>query len=287
MGSAAAISLAGQVAVVTGGGRGLGQVTAKALADAGAAVGVVARSADEIAATAARIQDRGGRAEAVTVDVVDEQSVRRAFERIRGDLGEIDLLVNNAGRNTTFGPVWRVDADRWWGDVAVNLLGPFLCSAAVLPSMVGRGQGRIVNVVSGTAGRPVPYNSGYAASKAAAVRLTDCLAAETAGYGVHVFALEPGSVRIGMSADIIKNPEAARWLGPVLGPALEALPDVPASATGDAVVFLASGRADALSGRWVDAADDLAAIASWADEVADADLFQLRRRKLAEHPLPD
>ncbi|GAA4983593.1 SDR family NAD(P)-dependent oxidoreductase [Actinopolymorpha pittospori] len=273
MGSAASISLAGQV-------------TATALADAGAAVGVVARSADEIAATAARIQDRGGRAEAITVDVVDEQSVRRAFERIRGDLGEIDLLVNNAGRNTTFGPVWRVDADRWWGDVAVNLLGPFLCSAAVLPSMVGRGQGRIVNVVSGTAGRPFPYNSGYAASKAAAVRLTDCLAAETAGYGVHVFALEPGSVRIGMSADISKNPEAARWLGPVLGRALETLPDVPASATGAAVVFLASGRADALSGRWVDAADDLAEIARRTDEVADADLFQLRRRKRPGHPLP-
>lgn len=278
MASADPISLAGQVAVVTGGGRAIGEVTATALADAGAAVGVVARSADEIAATAARIQDKGGRAAAVTADVADERSVRRAFDRIRDALGEIDLLVNNAGRNTTFGPVWRVDADRWWDDVAVNLLGPFLCSAAVLPSMVGRGSGRIVNVVSGTAGRPFPYNSAYAASKAAAVRLTDCLAAETAGYGVSVFALEPGPVRIGMSADIAKDPEAARWLGPVL----EDLPHVPASATGDAVVFLASGRADALSGRWMDATDDLTEIARRADEIADADLFQLRRRKLPD-----
>jgi NAD(P)-dependent dehydrogenase (short-subunit alcohol dehydrogenase family) len=270
-------ALAGEVAMVTGGGRGIGRAIALALAEAGAAVAVLARTRGEIDDVAGEISAVGGTAVAIAAEVTDAEDVRRAAEQARGHLGEIDLLVNNAGRNTVFGPLWQVDAGDWWADVTVNLLGPFRCCAAVLPAMVERGRGRIVNIASGTAGRPFPHNSAYAASKAALVRLTDCLSAETAEHGISVFALGPGTVRTRISTGLERSAEGRRWLGA----AIEQLRFIPAEVPAAAVVFLASGRADALSGRWIDSTDDLAAIAERAGEVRDGDLFQLRRRKLS------
>jgi short chain dehydrogenase/Enoyl-CoA hydratase/isomerase len=195
---------------------------------------------------------------------------------VQARFGHIDLLVNNAGANTVFGPAWEVDPDAWWGDVRVNLLGPFLCSAAVLPEMVAHRRGRIVNIASGTAGRAFPNNSAYAASKAALVRLTDCLAAETAPYGVSVFALGPGTVRSAMSLGLERSAAGRRWLGDAIG----ALRFIPAEVPAAAVVLLASGQADSLSGRWLDAADDIRGVALRAADVRAGDLFQLRRTKL-------
>jgi NAD(P)-dependent dehydrogenase (short-subunit alcohol dehydrogenase family) len=195
---------------------------------------------------------------------------------VTGRFGRIDLLVNNAGANAVFGPAWEVDPDAWWADVRVNLLGPFLCSAAVLPAMIARGCGRIVNLASGAAGRAFPDNSAYAASKAALVRLTDCLAAETSPHGVLVFALGPGTVRSEMSLGLERSADGRRWLGDVIA----ALRFVPAEVPAAAVVLLASGQADELSGRWLDAADDIRGIAAQAEDVRTRELFQLRRAKL-------
>jgi len=270
------IDLRGQVALVTGAGRGIGRATARALADAGAKVGVLSRSRDQVAETAALITDTGGQALAVTADVTDRETVRASVQAVIGRFGRIDLLVNNAGANAAFGPAWEVDPDAWWADVRVNLLGPFLCSAAVLPTMVARGCGRIVNIASGTAGRAFPNNTAYAASKAALVRLTDCLAAETAPHGVSVFALGPGNVRSEMSLGLERSAAGRRWLGD----AVAALRFVPAELPAAAVVLLASGQADGLSGRWLDAADDIRGIAAQAEDVRTRELFQLRRTKL-------
>ena len=171
----------GQVAAVTGAGRGIGRATALALAGQGAAVAVMARSGDEIAATAAAIQADQGRALAVCVDITDAEAVRSAFARVTEEFGEVDLLVNNAGRNTVFGPVQDVDPARWWGDITTNLLGPVHCTAAVLPAMRRRSRGRVINVVSPVAGRANPNNSAYGCAKAALVSFTESVAAETAG----------------------------------------------------------------------------------------------------------
>jgi NAD(P)-dependent dehydrogenase (short-subunit alcohol dehydrogenase family) len=159
------IDLRGQVALVTGAGRGIGRATARALADAGAEVAVLSRSADQVAETVALITEAGGQALALTADVTDRETVRASVQAVIGRFGRIDLLVNNAGANAVFGPAWEVDPDAWWADVRVNLLGPFLCSAAVLPAMIARGCGRIVNLASGAAGRAFPNNSAYAASQ--------------------------------------------------------------------------------------------------------------------------
>lgn len=261
---------------MTGAGRGIGRAIARALAAAGAEVAVLSRSADQVAETATVITSAGGHALALPADVTDREAVSASVQAVLDRFGRIDLLVNNAGANTVFGPAWEVDPDAWWADVRVNLLGPFLCSAAVLPAMVARRRGRIVNIASGTAGRAFPNNSAYAASKAALVRLTDCLSAEAAPHGISVFALGPGTVRSAMSLGLERSAAGRRWLAD----AIAALRFVPAEVSAAAVVLLASGLADELSGRWLDAADDIPGIAAQAADVRARDLFQLRRAKL-------
>jgi NAD(P)-dependent dehydrogenase (short-subunit alcohol dehydrogenase family) len=259
-------SLAGRVAMVTGAGRGIGRAVALALADHGALVAALARSSTGIDTTVGAIEEAGGRAIAVRCDVVDPDAVRAAVEHITDELGPVDVLVNNAGSNVVFGPLWEVDLDQWWRDVTINLRGPALCAAAVLPEMIARGRGCIVNIASGSATRAFPYNSSYAAAKAALVRFSDSLAAETAAHGVSVFALNPGTVETDMCQGRIDSPAGQRWMPDVIG----VLPEhyVPASVPADAVVFLAEGRADSLNGHWFEAGEDLEAL------VADAELIR-------------
>jgi NAD(P)-dependent dehydrogenase (short-subunit alcohol dehydrogenase family) len=271
------MELRGQVAAVTGAGRGIGQAAALALAAEGAAVAVLARSPDEIAETAAMIRGRHGVAVAVPVDVTDAKAVEAAFAQVARELGEVDLLVNNAGKNTVFGPAGEVDPGRWWDDVTTNLLGPMLCTSAVLPGMLRRGQGRIVNVVSVVAGRSNPNNSSYGCAKTALVSFTESVAAETAGTGVTVFAFAPGPIRTRLMHDIAEDPSGARYLGGVLSKITYLPPEVPAQA----IVKLAAGRADVLSGRYLDSLDDLVSLADRADEILVGDLCQLRIRKPA------
>ena len=182
------VDLSGQVALVTGGGRGLGPVIARELAAAGAAVAVMARSENELANTVATIVAAGGRAIAVRADVTDRAAVDAAVQEAERGLGPVDLLVNNAAQARALGEVWQVDPEEWWRDVEVNVRGPFLCARAVLPGMVTRQRGRIINVTSGAGARPGPGMSGYAVSKAGLMRLSDSLAAEVAGSGVSVFS---------------------------------------------------------------------------------------------------
>jgi NAD(P)-dependent dehydrogenase (short-subunit alcohol dehydrogenase family) len=266
-------TLDGMVALVTGGGRGIGRATAQALAAAGAQVAVASRSEVEVREVARAISAAGGVALAVPMDVTDRSAVDACVAKVTAELGDIDLLVNNAGSNRVVGPLWEIDPDEWWADVDVNLRGPFLCARAVLPAMVGRGRGRIVNIVSGTAGRAFPYDTAYASSKAALVRLTDSLAGETAGHGVSVFALGPGNVDTRMTKDLVSSDAAHRWMGDTL----DNLAFIPAEVAASAVVFLAEGHADRLSGRWLVASEDLAGLAECAEQIVDGDLLQLRR----------
>src|ERR1700722_7745138 len=262
-----------QVAVVTGAGRGIARATALALAGQGAAV--APRSGDEIAEPARVIEADQGRALAVCVDITDAEAVRGAFARVTRELGEVDLLVNNAGRNTVFGPVGDVDPAQWWGDITTNLLGPVLCTAAVLPAMRRRSRGRVINVVSPVAGRANPNSSAYGCAKAALVIFTESVAAETAGTGVAVFGFAPGPIRTRLMQDLTADPLAMPYMGDMLR-GLTYLPvDVPVRA----ILTLASGAVDALSGYYVDSRDDLAALRDRADELAADGLCKLRIQK--------
>src|SRR5260221_299987 len=153
-------ALSGQVAVVTGGGRGIGRAIAMGLATAGACTAVLSRSEAELEETVQSIQQAGGQAQAFVTDVTDVLTVRTAIAEIERSLGPVDLLVNNAATGGPIGPFWETDTDQWWQALEVNLRGPVHCSRAVLPAMVARRQGRIVNIASTAI--PIPYFSCYA-----------------------------------------------------------------------------------------------------------------------------
>ena len=146
--------LAGQVAIVTGGGRGLGRAYAIALAKAGAAVAVTARTETEIQAVQREIEQHDGRALAIPADVTDAHAVAQMVATVEQQLGPVDLLVNNAGVLRALGHVSEVEADLWWREMEINVRGPFLCSQAVLPSMMKRKRGRIINLASRGVSRP-------------------------------------------------------------------------------------------------------------------------------------
>jgi 3-oxoacyl-[acyl-carrier protein] reductase len=240
-------------AFVTGGGRGVGAGIARALAYDGWPVIVGARSRDQITAVANEI---GGRA--VEVDVSNRESVEQAF----AEAGDVELFVANAGIGNQDGSTWDVDPDDWWRVLEVNVLGVHLCCRAVIPGMLERGSGRIVITGSGAAYLPGASHTAYPASKAAVCRYGETLANELRGR-IPVFFFSPGLVKTEMTSSIGDN---APWTPPELAPQL--------------VRVLASGRADALAGRYIHAEhDDIEDLISRAEEIEREDLNTIRLRR--------
>ena len=275
------IDLKGQVAIVTGGGRGIGRAIAQGLAKSGSAVAVVARSGDQLAETVALIEDAGGRAMAVTADVTDEQAVQVMVSEVEDQLGPVDLLDCNAGVMGPTGPTWEVDGDEWWRCVEVNLRGPFLCSRAVLPGMVARRSGRIITTASGAGIEPWPFGAAYAIAKGAAITFSENLAAETGEHGISVFSIHPGFVRTAMTEGVAASPDDEKWCGGMFRTSLAEgypLECVLPERAANLVLFLASGRADALSGCYVSVDDDVAGMVSRAEEIRQDQLHALRLR---------
>jgi NAD(P)-dependent dehydrogenase (short-subunit alcohol dehydrogenase family) len=276
------ISLSGKVSIVTGAGRGIGRAIALALAEAGSDVVLSARTVDQLEETAAIIRSIGGRALPIQTDVTSEESVHRAVAQTMAHFHQVDILVNNAGSNNggpqgAIGPLWEINTKAWWNDVTVNLLGTFLFSNAVLKHMVARGSGRIINIAAMISARPGPFQSAYTSSKAAIVRLTDSLAAEVQSYGIAVFALAPGLVRSDMTAGVLDSDAGRLWLGAVSAE-LDGLPWIGAEVPAAAVLFLASGQADSLSGRFLQVSDDLEDLAQRGEEIVATNSYQLRYR---------
>jgi NAD(P)-dependent dehydrogenase (short-subunit alcohol dehydrogenase family) len=192
-------NLEGRTALVTGGGRGLGRAVALALAEQGAAVAVGARSTHEVDAVAGELREAGHRAVSVPLDVSDAGAVDNAVRRVTDELGPIDVLVNNAGVVWPLGLLLRVDAGEWEQAVDINLFGAVRCIRAVLPGMLERGWGRIVNMSSGAAsGSGMPAASAYSVGKAGLDMVTSNLAAELADSGVLVTGVRPGVVDTSM-----------------------------------------------------------------------------------------
>jgi NAD(P)-dependent dehydrogenase (short-subunit alcohol dehydrogenase family) len=194
-------SLAGQVAVVTGAGRGIGAATARALAEAGLSVVVAARSRDQIERQTAELVAMGRQARAVVCDVTSEASVQ-ALSRAAAELGPVAVLVNNAGAAASM-PVARTSLEDWNRLMGVNATGAFLCIRAFLPGMVERQWGRVVNVASTAGLTGGKYLAAYSAAKHALVGLTRSVAAEVAGTGVTVNAVCPGFVDTEMTAETV------------------------------------------------------------------------------------
>lgn len=272
--------LEGKVAIVTGAGRGIGRGIAMALAAAGAHTVCAARTHQQLAETVALIQQAGGRAEACVLDVTDRTATERMARQVQERHGRIDILVNNAGSFSAIGPVWEVDPETWWHDVTVNLYGTFLCSRAVLPYMLARRDGTIINLSGGGAAGPFAYGSGYGSSKAAVVRFTDCLAMEVRESNIRVYVMGPGLVRTAMTEYQLTSPDGQRYLARIAGMFAQGR-DVPPERAGRLAVLLASNTDMRLSGR-VFSVQDLDAwpdILAQAGTIAAEDSFALRLRR--------
>jgi NAD(P)-dependent dehydrogenase (short-subunit alcohol dehydrogenase family) len=216
---------------------------------------------------------------AVVADVTDATSVERMVLQVEGALGPADLLVNNAATPGPLGPMWEADADDWWGTMEMNLRGPYLCSRALLPGMIARRQGRIINLSTTAATVAVAHMGAYVISKTALTRFTENLAAEVVNSGVSVFALDPGTVRTAMSEYLLESEAGKKWL-PWFRKLFDQGRDVPAEKAAQLVVQVASGRADALSGRFFGTSDELEKLLERLEEIKRADLYALRIRKL-------
>jgi NAD(P)-dependent dehydrogenase (short-subunit alcohol dehydrogenase family) len=256
--------LNGQVAIVTGAGRGFGKAIALRFAQEGAAVTVTARSTDQIETVAREIRAAGGRAHAVSGDVTRPEDVERVVSETERALGPVSLLVSNAGVPGPFGPIWSVDPELWWAAQQVHIRAPFLYLHRVLPGMTQRRAGRVI-IVSAIASRLVAaYLSAYCVGKIAQTRITAQAAAETRDLGVSVFAIDPGFVFTGIAEETMNSPDAQRWL-PGMVSRLRQRKDSPdrdadlARCT-QRCLELASGRYDALSGRYMELGDDLEAL---------------------------
>ena len=241
------------LALVTGGGRGIGANIARRLAKDGWDVIVAARTLEQVEAVADEVNGR-----AVALDVTD----REAVERVVADAGPVDLLVANAGIANRGDASWEIDTDDWWRTFEVNVLGVHLCCRAVIPGMLGRGTGRIVITGSGAAYLPGQRTTAYPASKAAVCRYGESLAGELEGR-IPVFFFSPGLVRTDMTS---WAPDDAPWTPPELAPRL--------------VAALATGRYDALAGRYLHAEhDDLDDLLSRIDDVRSQDLNAIRLQR--------
>jgi NAD(P)-dependent dehydrogenase (short-subunit alcohol dehydrogenase family) len=271
------VDLTGQVALVTGGGRGLGRAFAIALAKAGARVAVTARTAEPLAETVAMVGRAGGRALAIPGDVSAPDAVAHVVRTAESQLGMVDILVNNAGAVGPLGYDWEVDLEDWWRTFEVNVRGPFLYARAVLPGMVKRQRGRIVNISTGAGFGRLPQMDAYCATKAALTQWTKCLAADIQAHGVTVFAFHPGMVRTSM-LDALTSPDVPNAVQAFFSSLLSQGRDVPIERSAQMLLFLVSGRADALSGRFIRAQDNEEELVRRAEEIRRDDLHVVTLR---------
>jgi NAD(P)-dependent dehydrogenase (short-subunit alcohol dehydrogenase family) len=254
--------LEGQVALVTGSGRGFGRAIARGLSAAGASVVVTARTAAEIEETARLIETDGGRAHAVVANLASRRDIEALRTAAEAELGPVSLLIHNAGVPWPFGPIWYVDPDRWWAAQEIHVRAAMYLIHTFVPDMVERRRGRVV-IVSSTAGVRVATNlSGYGVAKSTQIRIAQYLGEAGREHGVAAFVIHPGSVLTGISDLTMADPDAQRYNAEFVErlttrkaageDGSEAL-----AACARLCVRLGSGAYDGLSGRYLTPSDDL------------------------------
>lgn len=249
---------------MTGGGRGIGRGIALGLAGAGFAVALVGRTRARVDQVAAEVRAAGGTAFAASADLVDAGQVADAVARAEADLGGIGLLVNNAGvierAETDF---VTDDVEDSWRIIETNVRGPLLVTHAVLPAMLARGGGRVLNLNSGSGYRRAPTYTGYSISKGALARLTTMVDTQYRDRGIRVLDLAPGHVETDMTGSMPMHEGRTDW--------------TPLAEVVALVTAFAEGTLDELSGRLVRAgADTVASLLAAADRIVASDARTLR-----------
>lgn len=229
-----------RTALVTGAGRGIGRGIALGLAQAGYTVGLVGRTRAHLDAVAEEI---GGDVCVAAADLIDATAVLDAVARVEEELGGIGLLVNNAGViERAEVPFVEDDVEDAWRVIEANVRGPLLVTHAVLPGMLARGDGRVLNLNSGAGHRAMTAYTGYAISKGALARFTTQLDAQYRDQGIRVLDLAPGHVETAMTTSMAMHEGRTEW--------------TPVEAVAELVRAFGDGELDALSGRFVRAGTD-------------------------------
>jgi NAD(P)-dependent dehydrogenase (short-subunit alcohol dehydrogenase family) len=242
------LSLVNKVAVVTGGGTGLGRAMSLSLARAGADVAIAGRRPQPLQDTAAAIQQLGRRSLAVPTDITVPGQVIHLMQEVLDTLGQVDILVNNAGivRGQELKPVWEITDEEWRRGIDTNLSGAFYCVRAIAQHMAERGSGKIINVASGFAYRGQRNEYMYTSAKAALVNLTRSLALSLADHHIQVNCLVPGFFIV-QPPDTPEGRERRQQQGRFLAIGRTGEPDE----LGPLVVFLASSASDHMTGQTV------------------------------------
>lgn len=248
-----------KVILVTGGSRGIGRALALSLATHGHRIAITGRNSSSLEAMRKLLSENNL---AIASDVSDESAVEATVEQVLGHFGHIDVLINNAGTAGPGGPTWTTPSQDWWHVLETNVKGPLLYMNSVVPRMMERNRGTIINIGSYAALRPTPGNSAYASSKAALARITDSLAAEVSEHNVQVFCLSPGLVRTDMTEGV---------------PVFQDIPEDEWNKPEDIcrlVRLLLSGGYGELSGRFIHVRDDLDQLCQHVERIRAERLYQ-------------
>lgn len=208
-------TLKGKVAIVTGAARGIGKATVIALATEGVHVGLIARSEEALKGVAAEAEGLGVKASYAVADVSSKEQVDAAIASIANELGSADILINNAGI-ATFGTVLEMDPDEWKRIIDTNLLGTYYTTRAVLPQLIEKNGGDIINIASTSGLSGAATSSAYSASKFAMIGFTESLAQEVRRNNIRVSALNPSTVATDLALDLnlIKENNDSKFMQP-------------------------------------------------------------------------
>lgn len=243
------------IALVTGAGRGIGRAIATRLADDGHHVVLLARSPDQLAATAGEIVARGGEATALPCDITSPDAVTHATGLALATIGVPSLLVNNAGNAGPMGPIGLADAADWWRTQEVHVRGALLMMSALVPHMVANGGGRIVNICSQAGTFVTPNYSSYSVAKCALIRLSEHVDAEQRAMDVRAFPIQPGTILTELAEGALASTEARRWAPPLVDLLSTITPETNDRATRrvqEAVSRIARGLWDDRAGAYLD-----------------------------------
>jgi len=276
------MKLKDKVAVISGGSRGIGKAIAKAYLKEGAKLVLVARGVLELEATVQELKNSGTKGTnqviGVLADVARIEDVKKLMEKTLTCYGTVDILVNAAGVQSPIGKLVEVDAEEWIHNICINLTGTMLCCKYVLPVMIQKKEGKIINFSGGGGTSPRPHFSAYASSKAAIVRFTETLAMEVKNHKIDVNAIAPGSVNTKMLKEIIEAQDKSGKKELLAALEREKKGGVSPEVPGALAVFLASEDSRGLSGRLISAVwDDWKNFSENTDKIMASSLFTLRR----------